>query len=137
MILDIEAKIAELWTAKYKTLVNERQYPKNIELVKHRYFDAQWDLRRGETQIGGFNLKEMACANALVSSGVWMADGYKNRGIGKILNALRVEAAGEMMLLCTVNNTNVAQIKILLGNGWRRLKGVDSASSLWSHGGVE
>lgn len=73
-----------------------------------------------------------ASSSVALSHGSWV-DG---QGIGwgstkhkKILEIAK--AGGIKTLLCTVNNTNWAQISILVKNGWRGVTSLTQDSSLW------
>ena len=132
MILDVRESILRLWKEKYKDKIETGWYPKNFSLVNTSSGPFEYfELRRGTRQIGNFTLQEMSGSNMLVSSGAWLEKVYQNKGIGRSLNQLRIEAAGTVPIICTVNNTNIPQIKVLLSNGWRKLADVDARSGLW------
>lgn len=68
-----------------------------------------------------FTLTQLpGCCGVLVSTGAWV--GYTGRGIGTLLNKLRIELAKNMgygILMCTDLTDNIAQRRILEKNGWK------------------
>lgn len=65
-----------------------------------------------------------ACPNVCLSYHANIEREYAGRGLGKLLNNLRINAAkhaGFTAMLCTVSEDNKPQIKILNKNGWRHI----------------
>jgi hypothetical protein len=61
-------------------------------------------------------------ASICISSNVYVDYKYRKKGIGRILNNLRIEmcrAANVQILMCVVSNLNGPQNNICQGNGWK------------------
>lgn len=72
------------------------------------------------------------CAQVAVSHYVWLPKGERGRGVGSAVHALRMEKLIELgydYVLCTVESTNEAQIKILRKGGWEPLADFISAKT--------
>lgn len=82
-------------------------------------------VKNAETLIASFAFNVMpSCCGILVSTRAHVSEGYRNRGIGKLLNQLRIEYAkylGYSLLFCTDIAGNEPQQKILKDNGWEEL----------------
>jgi GNAT superfamily N-acetyltransferase len=69
-----------------------------------------------------------------VSHGVWINDKYRGKGIGKQQHKQRLDLLRQdgcyTHLLCTVNNHNVPEVKILSAFGWVRVYDLGEAS-IW------
>jgi hypothetical protein len=72
-----------------------------------------------------FGLIEMpGCCGIAISTGAWIEHDYRKRGLGTLLNHVRLDIATDMgysLLLCTDLFTNEPQRKILTKNGWLSL----------------
>ena len=77
------------------------------------------------TLIATFSLTEMpGCCGVLISFHSEVSSKFRNKGIGTILNQLRIEIAellGYTVLMCTDKATNINQSKILKKNGWKSI----------------
>lgn len=146
MIIDLKEKLNQLWESKYKALVRLKSYnaeftcnftshSESINGELHRPINTYTDAR--EIIIHRFNLAQLGVGQILVSQYVSTSLGFQGVGIGKLMNEFRCEAAASLKLpiIATVNNTNIPEIKTLLANNWKRLRGVDEKSSLWMYGG--
>lgn len=73
--------------------------------------------------VAGFQLIPMInCCGILVSSGAYVRPSVANKGLGTVLNSLRIDIARELgygVLLCTDIESNLPQRKILARNGWK------------------
>jgi L-amino acid N-acyltransferase YncA len=72
------------------------------------------------------------CTQVVVSHSVFVHKDQRGRGLGKEANANRLvemRGLGYDYALCTVDKTNVAQLKILEGNGWTRLDSFKSSKT--------
>lgn len=76
-----------------------------------------------EQEVARFNLVPMpGCCGICISTGSKVDDEFKGKGIGTLLNSLRIDIAREMgygLLMCTDVETNTPQRRILGKNGWR------------------
>lgn len=130
--------IQKLWDTKYKALAEAKIWDtKELRItIQNDYsYSTTVQLYRipATSYVAGFTLSEFPGSTAIISSAAGVLPSYQGRGLGKLLNQFRLEIAGDNMMLCTVNDTNVAQHKVLLINGWRRLRSIDGNSSLWMH----
>jgi len=82
-------------------------------------------LKFGDQQVASFELYPMVgCCGICVSTKATVDKAYRNRGIGALLNGLRIDIArylGYGLLLCTDVESNEYQRKILKRNGWMDL----------------
>jgi len=73
--------------------------------------------------IARFRLYPMInCCGICVSTEAMVQEGYRGRGLGTLLNNLRIDIArylGYGLLMCTDVVTNTYQRKVLAHNGWR------------------
>ena len=72
------------------------------------------------------------CFQVAISHYVWMPPEMRGKGHGKAVHARRIDMFKEMgydYVLCTVESTNAAQIKILKSNGWNVLDSFTSAKT--------
>ena len=107
------------------------KYEKEIEkligksvLIKSERDNYQVELSSGKI-IAGWMLKEMpGCCGICVATGAFVMDDFRNKGIGTILNSLRIALATELkfgLLLCTDVLENEPQQKILTNNCWTKI----------------
>jgi len=64
------------------------------------------------------------CCGIVISTGVTVNYAFQKRGLGTILNKLRITIAKDLgygCMMCTDVTTNIAQSKILDKNGWSKL----------------
>lgn len=64
------------------------------------------------------------CCGIQLSTGAYVANTYRGRGLGTLLNTIRIKAAkraGYGILLCTDRKHNAPQAKILKKNGWEEI----------------
>lgn len=69
------------------------------------------------------------CCGIAISTGAWVGEDFRGKGIGKILAKLRVElarTAGYGMILCTDVESNVPQRRLLAANGWTDIAGFNN-----------
>lgn len=84
----------------------------------------------GRTEIAQFSFEELPWnGDVLVSGNVEVNKHYRGLGIGRFLNAQRIEAAkaaGASAIICTVQEANTNERKILLSNGWHQMRSFKS-----------
>ena len=77
------------------------------------------------TIISQFKLIQMiGCCGICVSTGVYVHNEYRNKGVNTILNNFRIDIAKELgygLLLCTDVSNNTAEVKTLDKNGWKHV----------------
>ena len=77
------------------------------------------------TTISQFKLIQMiGCCGICVSTGVYVHNEYRNKGVNTILNNFRIDIAKELgygLLLCTDVSNNTAEVKTLDKNGWKHV----------------
>lgn len=103
------------FTTGHYILLDTLPYPVGVKLgvnaIKHKDELARFDL-----------VQQPNCCGILVSTMVWVREDLRNRGLGKVLNSLRIDIArrlGYSVLLCTDRVNNEPQRKILKANGWQ------------------
>lgn len=106
------------WVSDIKELIGEDV---SIQFEGDHY---QVELSSGK-QVAGWMLKEMpGCCGMCVSTGAYVMPDFRQRGLGKLLNNLRIAIATELkfgMLFCTDILANEPQQKILANNGWSQI----------------
>lgn len=84
---------------------------------------GKWSLKKGGDKIAYFELYPMInCCGICVSTRAEVAERWKHKGLGTILNSLRIDIAranGYSVLMCTDDQANEYQRKILVRNGWQ------------------
>jgi GNAT superfamily N-acetyltransferase len=83
--------------------------------------------------IGGFSLCQLPETNIMWSSGAFVYEKYQRKGIGAILNKLRIHMAASMgcdYILCSVRFNNHKQVGLLRKNGWQQSSFL-SDTALW------
>ncbi len=135
-----KAKIAEVFECKPEEILLYSDFPTDyktkrpFEIDKIEYFKpnggtvrySKFSVRKvidgRETSIAQFSLTEMpSCCAILISHAASVANEFKNRGLGTILNSFRIEIGKELgysCLMCTDIESNISQRKILKKNGW-------------------
>jgi len=77
------------------------------------------------TELAQFSFEEFPWnGDVLVSGNVYVSKHYQGYGIGKLLNAERIEvakASGASAIICTVLEANIPERKVLFANNWRNL----------------
>lgn len=90
-----------------------------------KFESGEYQLIIDDTIVSSFQLIPMInCCGILVSTRVQVSKSYQNKGLGTILNSLRIDIArhlGYGILLCTDVMTNEYQQKILNRNGWKSI----------------
>jgi hypothetical protein len=87
-------------------------------------FDAKWRLYKDEKDgpVALFSLVKLpGCCGVCVSYWATVLLQYRHKGLGKLLNNLRIHAArasGYTVMLCTDVTANIHQRQILAANGW-------------------
>ena len=98
-------------------LAHNRENPNALLMIE------TYVLMLGEKTIASFELHPMiGCCAICVSTAAKVAKKYQGKGLGTILNKLRIHLAREQRygtLLCTNVATNIPQRKILKKNGWK------------------
>jgi hypothetical protein len=83
------------------------------------------DVYRWPATFAHFHLSEVAeLPGVIFSGGAWVTPKYTKRGIGSLLNKIRIEigrSCGASLLLCTARQDNTPQRKVLIKNGWQHL----------------
>lgn len=78
-----------------------------------------------DKSVASFTLVAMpGCCGILISTGAWIQSEYRNKGIGKLLNLMRIQIAHEWeysLMLCTDVTTNTPQQRILQSHNWKDL----------------
>jgi hypothetical protein len=84
---------------------------------------ANYRVLFDDKEISHFTLSPFPHLNSIcISSNAHIDYNYRKKGIGRILNNLRIEmckGAAVYQLMCVVNNTNGPQNNICQGNGWK------------------
>lgn len=89
--------------------------------------DSEVEIRTGSNRAsvaGGRLAKLPGCCGVVVSFNAYVLPKYQNRGIGKLMNSLRIEIAKSLhfgVMLCTDIIENAPQQAILTNNGWNEL----------------
>lgn len=90
-----------------------------LQLVNNNFF--------GKTRVelvAQFSMTQLTgCCGAAVSTGAWVLDKYRQRGLGTLLNSLRLTMArcqGYTILLATAVDDGITE-KIMHKNGWERI----------------
>ena len=104
-------------------LVNDtdKKYPYNAE---EKFGPGHWSLKlSGGTVIASFTLQQMVgCCGVCISTGASVHPDYQKRGLGLVMNSIRIDMARAMgygVLMCTDVVKNEPQRKILVQNGWK------------------
>lgn len=119
----IQQKIKDQITAVLRgvqwTLTNtthKAEYDQKLDVGKY-------ELKFGTTTVASFQLYPMInCCGICVSTQAEVAPEYRGRGLGTLLNSLRIDIArylGYGLLLCTDVDSNEYQRRILKKNGWK------------------
>jgi hypothetical protein len=115
---------------------NGKITPANVEFIKNGgenifiLYDINeieapkaWREFVGFRYIATFRMSQLnGCCGVCVSYNVQTSEAYRGRGIGKLLNQLRVQIADYLdytVLLCTDVQQNTAQRKIIAKNSWK------------------
>ncbi len=81
-------------------------------------------------QIAGFTLICMpGCCGVVISTNCWVQMGYQRRGLGTLLNQMRIQMAWELgysVMMCTDSASNAPQQRILVKNGWNRVRSFEN-----------
>lgn len=121
------AEIVEKYRDQITPIVKEGW--KLTEAVTKLSFDTKayvghWQLHAADgTLAAEFHLQQLpGCCGVCVSTGAQVHHSYQKKGLGVLLNSLRIDMARELgfgVLLCTDKMTNKPQRKILAANGWK------------------
>jgi len=124
---DLMSQICEALQVKEEELsliVNEKsyQYLDQKGLIKEVVFSLQLNT----TCIAQFTLAPLiGCCGVCISTGAVVLRNWRNKGLGKLLNLLRIHIAthlGYGLLLATSKETNEPQSKIFFANGWEAVQ---------------
>lgn len=84
---------------------------------------TQYRVRWHDVILAHFHLSQLVwCCGICVSTGAYVYEEYRNKGLGSLLNELRQHIATELgygLLLCTDKLSNTAQRKVLAKNNWQ------------------
>ena len=88
---------------------------------------GDFSIKMGNTQVASFSLYPFpGCQRGVViSTGSTVAAKFQKKGIGTLLNEMRLDIAKKWMyslVICTDRLDNAAQQKILKKNGWRKVE---------------
>lgn len=101
-------------------------YGSNIFYVKENLYSLFVRTGDRDTRIATFGLDQLpGCCGVVVSHSSMVEAKYREKGVGKELNQLRLDIATTMgygYMLATTIEGNDAQTKIMLDNGWETLK---------------
>lgn len=94
------------------------------EYIPFKYSYGIYELCAGDgTKIASWELVPMVnCCGIIVSTRAQVLPAYQKRGLGTLLNNMRMDIARELgysVLLCTDVEGNTPQRKILRVNGWK------------------
>jgi len=93
--------------------------------VKNNPNGLKFTVTNTKIIISNFTLVQMiGCCGICVSTGVFVSNNYKNKGVNTILNNFRIDIAKELgygILLCTDVSDNIAEVKTLDKNGWKHI----------------
>lgn len=82
-----------------------------------------WNVHVGPNWVAGFSLSPLpGCCGVVISHGAGVDPRYQGKGVGTLMNAMRVDIArlyGYGTMLCTDLVTNTPQRRILARNGWK------------------
>ena len=97
-----------------------------------RYVGTSWGQRDavGNARATGLPGDE---SDICIVHSVWIPNEQRGQGIGTRQNRERTNALGELGFkhaICTVNNQNEQEIRIMQRNGWEKLKEFEH-NSLW------
>ena len=141
MIYDLEAKLKavlenkeNLKTVAYLTNSDVKNMKWNIGIINGNVVNARlylsYEVPNRGRDIAVFGLEEMpGCGDVLISNGVYIHEYDRKKGLGKLMNAWRSEAAKKAdatAIICTVREDNVGERMILHENGWNQLGGFTS-----------
>jgi RimJ/RimL family protein N-acetyltransferase len=113
---EIIEKIENILQCKIKIKTEHiKNYMNKSESYKYNIYIEQQEITM-------FKLIPMTgCCGIVVSTGSYINYNFRNKGLGKLFNKLRIVLAREMgygQIYCTVTEENLHQIKILEKNGW-------------------
>lgn len=116
-LLQIDLKIFIWLDKQYVELTNN-----NLTYIKNNPNGLEFKIVDIKSKIiSTFKLIQMTgCCGICVSTKVFVAKNYRNKGVNTILNNFRIDIAKELgygLLLCTDVSHNVAEVKTLDKNG--------------------
>lgn len=107
------------------SVYNPKLHEVHIRLEDNGYFlvklfDKHW-LR--EYKVASWQLEPLpGCCGVVISTNAIIESKYRRKGLGLFFNSIRKTLATLMdygQIICTVNDTNIYEIKILKKNGWK------------------
>jgi len=105
------------YLAEIKSLIGQE--------VKINNDTTHYQITAGSRIVAGWYLQEMpGCCGICVSTGAYVMPDFRKKGIGSLLNKLRIAIATELkygLLLCTDVADNTPQQRILEKNGWDKI----------------
>ena len=122
-----ETLTAALGTAHFDlfNVTTKSSYCEKLDVGKYELLVGEiGDVKGTKTRVAAsFELHPMInCCGICVSTKAFVAEGFRRKGLGTLLNNLRIEIArlnGYGLLLCTDVESNEAQRKVLAKNGWK------------------
>lgn len=98
----------------------------NLNYIKNNDKGLEFKILDNKDEIiSKFKLIQMiGCCGICVSTGVYVHNEYRNKGVNTILNNFRIDIAKELgygLLLCTDVSNNTAEVKTLDKNGWKHI----------------
>ena len=98
----------------------------NLTYIKNNNKGLEFKVLDNNNEIiSTFKLIQMiGCCGICVSTGVYVHNEYRNKGVNTILNNFRIDIAKELgygLLLCTDVSNNTAEVKTLDKNGWKHI----------------
>jgi hypothetical protein len=122
VMLKIEKKGAPAWG-----VIGEELTPatKDKEAWVRDWSDGRYQVMNGNRLVASWELYRMPhCCGIVVSCRAFVAEEFRHKGLGTVLNNLRQEIGrglGYSLMMCTDIETNSPQRKLLKTNGWRDL----------------
>jgi hypothetical protein len=133
---EVPVDITNIYKQIYDIIISvEESYKKDIKksglkvtsrgIVNSKVPSREYKLKAGNHLIASWALYQMiGCCGICVSTEAWVSHSFRKKGLGKILNKLRIEIArdcGYSLLLCTDVLSNKPQQKILESNRWDKI----------------
>ena len=105
----------------------DQEYVFRLSINKEKYRVSATNQRTLESkEIAEFSLAQLpGCCGVCVSYHATTVSAFRKKGIGRIMNKFRLALAANMkfgLIMCTVTNDNLSQIKILEENGWGKTR---------------
>ena len=93
-----------------------------LQAAGHSRYDVFITINGQRTNLATFHLLAFpGCCGACISFACSVSTLWRNKGLGQLLNKMRIQAAynaGYTLLVCTDKTANTHQVKLLTANGW-------------------